>query len=197
MTQQDRKVTSKGLKARSALVEAALGTFSSCAYGSASVADIVAAAGLTKNHLFYHFGSKEALASAALEQALSIWRSELALPAGIFPEAPRQLSFAIRKLADGRQLQTLRLLGALQLERASLPMELAAQLGAGETEIGDFWRRLLKGLKSQGGLAASEKARALSASIVCLLYGAAIADDGKNGTFSSQVEFLGRLLTSE
>jgi AcrR family transcriptional regulator len=197
MTKQDRKVTSKGLKARSALLEAALESFSRSGYGAASVADIVAAAGLTKNHLFYHFGSKEALAAAALEQALSIWRAELALPAGIFPEAPRQLGFIIRKLAEGRQLQSLRLLGVLRLDPASLPAELATQLNAADTELSDFWRRLLKGLKSQGGIAASEKARALSGSIICLLYGAAIADDGNNGMFASQVAFLGRLLKNE
>ena len=197
MPEQERKLTSKGLKARSELIEAALGCFSKCGYSSASVADIVDAAGLTKNHLFYHFGSKEALAAAALEQALSLWRNELAMPSQIFPEPARQLSFVIRKLAEGAQLQQFRLLAALRLDRAQLPDELSAQLAAYDGEICDFWRRLLKGLKGTSPLAGAEKARALSSSIVCLLCGAAISDDGKNDSFRAQVEFLGRLLTPE
>ena len=194
MPEQERKLTSKGLKARSALIEAALASFSSGGYDSVSVAGIVSSAGLTKNHLFYHFGSKEALAADALEQALSLWRNELALPSSIFPEAPRQLTFVIRKLGEGAQLPQFRLLAALRLDQASLPAGLAQQLRDYDGEIRDFWRRLLKALKGSSPLAGSEKARGLSSSIVCLLCGAAIADDGKNDMFSTQVEFIGRLL---
>ncbi len=189
-----RKVTQKGQRARSALIEAALACFSRNGYGSASVADIVQAAGLTKNHLFYHFGSKEALAGAALDEALSIWRAELAMPAEVFPDAPRRLGFCLQKLSTGAQLPQLRLLAAMLLDRASLPEELAGQLDAYETELTEFWRRLLKGLKGESRLATQEKAKSLSASISCLLCGAALADDGKNGMFCAQVEFIGRLL---
>lgn len=194
MAERQRKVTQKGQRARSALSESALTVFSRNGYGAASVADIVSVAGLTKNHLFYHFGSKEALASAALEQAIAIWRAELAMPAEVFPDAPRRLGFVLRKLAEGGQLPQLRLLAALRLDRDSLPAQLATQVEAYGTEMTEFWRRLLKGLKGQSRLASSEKARTLAAAIVNMLCGAAIADDGKNGQFAAQVEFIGRLL---
>lgn len=194
MAETQRKVTQKGQRARSALVEAALEVFSRSGYGAASVADIVSAAGLTKNHLFYHFGSKEALAAAAISQAQTIWRAELAMPAEVFPEAERRMGFCIRKLAEGAQLPQLRLLAALQLDRASLPAELAKQVEDYGTELTEFWRRMLKGLKGKSRVAGSEKARLLSTSITCLLSGAALADDGSNGIFAAQVEFVGRLL---
>ncbi|MCB1217156.1 TetR/AcrR family transcriptional regulator [bacterium] len=194
MSEATRKVTQKGQRARSALIEAALAVFSKSGYGAAGVAEIVERAGLTKNHLFYHFGSKEALAAAALEQALTIWRNELAMPAEVFPDAPRRLGFCIRRLAEGGQLAQLRLLAALRLDRAALPAELAGLVDAYERELTEFWRRLLKGLKGHSRLADTEKARGLAAAITWQLCGAAIADDGQNGMFAAQVQFIGRLL---
>ncbi|MCB1220852.1 MAG: TetR/AcrR family transcriptional regulator [Planctomycetales bacterium] len=194
MEQQQRRVTQKGQRARSALVEAALAVFSKSGYGSASVADIVDSAGLTKNHLFYHFGSKEALAAAALEQSQTIWRNELAMPAEVFPDSARRLGFCIRRLSEGSLQGQYRLLAAMRLDRSALPEELAAQVDAYEKELVEFWRRLLKGLKGEGSPAPKMKARAMATAITWQLCGAAIADDGKNGMFAAQAAFIGSLL---
>lgn len=62
MAQQARAV-----ETRAAIIRGAAAVFQERGYGSASLADVSAAAGVTKGALYFHFDSKEALARAIIE----------------------------------------------------------------------------------------------------------------------------------
>lgn len=64
----------KGSETRQKIVETALQLFSVKGYYHTSVADILAATGLTKGGLYGHFKNKEDLWFAAYEQAVETWR---------------------------------------------------------------------------------------------------------------------------
>ena len=62
MTQQARAV-----ETRAVIIRAAADVFDARGFGGASMADICAAAGLTKGALYFHFASKDALALAVID----------------------------------------------------------------------------------------------------------------------------------
>ncbi|MGP3978926.1 ScbR family autoregulator-binding transcription factor [Streptomyces sp. 8N114] len=63
MARQERAV-----RTRRAVLEAAAEVFAEHGYAAATVADILARAGVTKGALYFHFDSKEALAKGVLEE---------------------------------------------------------------------------------------------------------------------------------
>ncbi|MDH6236514.1 ScbR family autoregulator-binding transcription factor [Cryobacterium sp. CG_9.6] len=62
MAQQERAI-----ETRAAIIRGAAATFQERGYGSTSLAQVSAAAGVTKGALYFHFESKEALAVAIIE----------------------------------------------------------------------------------------------------------------------------------
>ena len=64
----------KGGKTRKKIVDTALDLFSVKGFFNTSVNDILDAAGITKGCLYGHFPDKEALWTAAYEEAAGIWR---------------------------------------------------------------------------------------------------------------------------
>lgn len=62
MAQQERAI-----ETRAAIIRGAAATFQERGYGSTSLAQVSAAAGVTKGALYFHFDSKEALAIAIIE----------------------------------------------------------------------------------------------------------------------------------
>ncbi|MDQ0757416.1 ScbR family autoregulator-binding transcription factor [Streptomyces canus] len=68
MARQERAV-----RTRRAVLEAAAAVFAEHGYATATVADILRIAGVTKGALYFHFDSKEALAKGVLEVQTAEW----------------------------------------------------------------------------------------------------------------------------
>ena len=64
-----RPRTHGGARTRQGILEAAHVLFAERGYSGAHVNDIVARAGTTKPMIYYHFGSKEGLYAAVMEEA--------------------------------------------------------------------------------------------------------------------------------
>jgi len=64
----------KGNKTRRKIVETALNLFSVKGFFNTSINDVLLGAGITKGCLYGHFPNKEALWSAAYEEASGIWK---------------------------------------------------------------------------------------------------------------------------
>lgn len=69
--------TAQGAASRDAIVDAAAGVFARLGYDGASMADIVAASGLSKGSVYFHFDSKEALAVAVLDARQNRWIADV------------------------------------------------------------------------------------------------------------------------
>lgn len=74
---EDRKTSSKILKKKAHIIEAALIVFSQEGLNGARMEQIADAADISKSNIFYYFQSKEALYMAVLETVLSKWLSPL------------------------------------------------------------------------------------------------------------------------
>ncbi|MEU5580033.1 ScbR family autoregulator-binding transcription factor [Streptomyces huasconensis] len=61
---------------RRALIQAAAELFDRYGYGSTSLSDILARAGSSKGAMYFHFGSKEELAHAVVEEQHRIWTEQ-------------------------------------------------------------------------------------------------------------------------
>ena len=70
----------QALESRRRLVEAASRLFAERGYRDASVQAIGEAAGVSRGSIFWHFGSKEGLLLAVVEQAFARWESETLVP---------------------------------------------------------------------------------------------------------------------
>ena len=67
-------MAAKGTRTRRKIIEKSMQLFSVKGYYNTSVADILAAADLTKGGLYGHFASKEDIWYAVYEEAVSIWK---------------------------------------------------------------------------------------------------------------------------
>lgn len=170
---------SRGLAVREQLLDAALAAIAARGYDGCSVVELSAGAGLSKNHLFHHFGSKERLGLAALERALATWRNDVAGAAQIFPQPERQLDHAAAQLTvlQAKGWPGLRFIAALALSRDGLPAELQAATDAALDELGGFFRRLFKESRKGAGAryALEAKPKQTAGLFVSALLGAAIA----------------------
>jgi len=87
-------------RTRGRLLRAAVGVFDRKGYAAASVREIVEMAGVTKPALYYHFGSKERLLTAVLEEAAREFAR--AMERGVRrPGTARERLFAICKDLHG------------------------------------------------------------------------------------------------
>ena len=59
---------------RQKLLDAAIDLFSEVGYAAAGLGEIIERAGMTKGALYHHFDSKEALATAIIEQGTNLTR---------------------------------------------------------------------------------------------------------------------------
>jgi len=190
---------SRGLAVREQLLDAAILSCAQRGYTSCSVVELSAAAGLSKNHLFHHFGSKERLVLAALDRALAIWRNDVAGAAQIFPQAERQLDYAAERLTvlQGKEWPGLRFMAVLALEREGLPAELRTATEAALEEIAGFFRRLFKdSRKGKGSASYALEAKPKLAASLCV---SALLGSEASGTSPAEVMGLlrGLLFGSE
>jgi AcrR family transcriptional regulator len=69
--------TAKGSSTRRHIVDAAARVFAEVGYDKARMSDLVAATGMTKGAVYFHFDGKEALAVAVLEAKHQAWISDV------------------------------------------------------------------------------------------------------------------------
>ncbi|WP_295127411.1 ScbR family autoregulator-binding transcription factor [uncultured Leifsonia sp.] len=92
----------RALVTRDAIIRGAAEVFGARGYGLASIADIAAAAGLTKGALYFHFASKDELAFAVIAEQ---HRRTMAASAAILAEArPALESLILLSRSLGHQL---------------------------------------------------------------------------------------------
>lgn len=65
--------SAKGLSTRQHIIDAAAAVFAEISYDKARMDDLVAATGMTKGAVYFHFDSKESLALAVLEHKHEAW----------------------------------------------------------------------------------------------------------------------------
>jgi len=166
----------KGLAVRDKTITAASRMFSLKGYGGSSVADLAAAAGITRNQLFHHFNSKENLALECVVRARQNWQEDILTPAGIYPEPINRLVFIIEKLAEYHSdpdWPYARLLISLGVNQADPPPAVRQAVQEALAEVFQALRGTLKELKCGGGLPGGAKARTMAAQILATLLGAA------------------------
>lgn len=172
-----QRIVARGLAARESIVDAACRRIAEVGYEACSIADLAALAGVSKNQLFHHFGSKEGIGAAAAARLLKAWQDALITPAAIYPEARAKLGFAFTRLAELSATGWVydRLLAALTLGLPGLPPELAAQVGAAATEIRRFFSGVLKDMPPDPRSAPAERPKRLASLLVSLIIGSAAA----------------------
>lgn len=163
MEQQQQK--SRGMAVREQIVAAACICLARAGYAAASISELAAAAQVSKNQLFYHFGSKEAVALAAVEQLRKAWRDELVSPAALFPEPRARLVFIAQRLKELQASGWIydRLLAALALEAASLPPKLREAVTLAADELRRLFSGSFKELRAAQALSGGLKPRQLGA----------------------------------
>ncbi|MFH1057117.1 MAG: TetR/AcrR family transcriptional regulator [Pseudomonadota bacterium] len=96
MLRSDQATGSPDQSARQRLLDAAAALFTAKGYATASVREIVAAAGVTKPVLYYHFGSKEGIFLALIQESYQALKDLLGTGLG-HPGSVRQ---RLMRLAD-------------------------------------------------------------------------------------------------
>ncbi len=69
--------TAKGASTRRHIIDTAAGIFADIGYDKARMSELVAATGMTKGAVYFHFDSKESLALAVLEAKHQAWISDV------------------------------------------------------------------------------------------------------------------------
>jgi TetR/AcrR family transcriptional regulator, transcriptional repressor for nem operon len=91
----------KGARTRQRIVERAAPVFNQRGYAGASMRDLVEATGLEKGGIYNHFGSKEALAVAALDHAVELMTARFAEARTPGAAAADLLIANVRAFAEG------------------------------------------------------------------------------------------------
>lgn len=164
------------LHLREALLAAGASQIAGRGYGGASLADIAAAAGVTKNQLIHHFHSKDELTLAVIARARKAWQDEVFLPAAVFPGAAVRFEQTVSRLGELTRAGWAGsgVLAALCASRDDLPPEVRERLSAILSELSEELRLTLREMKRSGTLALDEKARALAQFVLAAALGSAI-----------------------
>jgi len=179
-----RRKYAKGLEIQDRIVSAAARQFAELGYAGCSIMDLSAAAQVSKNQLFHHFGSKENIALACVERVRHEWQNEVATPAQIYPGPAEQLDFILTKLAQLLESgwPGLRVLASMSATCVSVPEPVAQALGAVLDEMQQQLRGIIKEGRRKGSVSPGVKARVAADYALSVLLGAAVlgaADAGR------------------
>ncbi len=122
--------TAQGAASRERLLEGAVELIAERGYSATSVEALCQRAGVAKTALYWHFGSKEGLLTAALERVASAWIEEIQKSVYLARDPAQRLERAfegMRRMVEGRP-QILRLLVAVANERAEVAPETRQRL---------------------------------------------------------------------
>jgi AcrR family transcriptional regulator len=96
----------KGERTRQRIVSTAAPLFNKLGYAGASMADLMAAAGLEKGGLYRHFESKEAIALAAFDHAVHVQRERIRARLDLAPENAAARMVAVAEALAGAASDT-------------------------------------------------------------------------------------------
>ncbi len=186
----------KGLAVRERILAGTARLLAAQGFAGTSLMEMAAAAGVTKNHILYHYHSKNELVHAVIDAAHAAWRSELATPAEIYPDARDSLRHLLKHAVelDHNAWPHLRLLGLLAAEQGGLPPEVQARLQAVLSEMHAYLRTLAKALRRTGNLPQEHKARAMAGLVLSVLLSVGQLSGGEAGGWQAALEALGALI---
>ena len=113
--------TAQGAETREALLETAIELFAERGYSATSVDQLCRRAGIVKTALYWHFGSKEGLLTAALDRVAGDWIEEIERSIAAVGDPEERLDLAIaglRRIVEERP-HLMRMLLAVACERSS------------------------------------------------------------------------------
>ncbi|MFC5720494.1 ScbR family autoregulator-binding transcription factor [Streptomyces gamaensis] len=132
----------RAIRTRRQILEAAGAVFDEFGYDAATIAEILARAGVTKGALYFHFSSKEELARGVLDQAVTT--------EGILPQESKLQEFVDIGMVLAHRLPREPLLSAcIRLSADHAAREL---LGTSWPAWTEFMAEQLRGAKEQGEL---------------------------------------------
>jgi AcrR family transcriptional regulator len=142
--------TAHGEASRHKILEAAIELFAERGYAGTALSALCERAGVVKTALYWHFGSKHGLLSAALERAASTWIEQIQKSAYEVAEPGERLDLLVAGLRYHveEQHQVLSLLLTVTLESARLEPELRESLRRIDEHARD---RMIRGIEDSLG----------------------------------------------
>jgi AcrR family transcriptional regulator len=131
---------------RQKILDAAMDLFSEVGYAAAGLGDIIERAGMTKGALYHHFDSKEALATAIIEQGANLTRDA-------FRRVCESSSPALENMVHGVFVVTDLLVSD---KKARTAEQLTRALAEFNTAASQVWSRRLNAMTTQARLASAE-----------------------------------------
>ena len=131
---------------RQKILDAAIDLFSEVGYASARLGEIIERAGMTKGALYHHFDSKEALATAIIEQGTSV-------TGDAFRHVCESASPALENMIHGVFVVTDLLISN---KKARIAEQLTRALAEFNTTASQVWSSRLDAMATQAGLASAE-----------------------------------------
>jgi AcrR family transcriptional regulator len=131
---------------RQKILDAATDLFSEVGYAAAGLGEIIERAGMTKGALYHHFDSKEALATAIIEQGTSLTRNA-------FRHVCESSSPALENMIHGVFVVTDLLISD---KKAHTAEQLTRALAEFNTAASQVWSNRLDAMATQASLASAE-----------------------------------------
>lgn len=188
--------TAKGAATRGAVIRAAAGVFGRRGYVAASMNEIVAATGLTKGAVYFHFASKSDLAVAVILDGKDRWLAAASQEAASHSRAIDQLSAVadlVARLAASpdEDVNLVRLTNELaaSADGAALP-EPAAMLKPWV----DFLAEIVRAAQAAGDLDASRSPHDVASVLIAAFEGVKQSLDPTTAQFRRQVTLLREVL---
>ncbi|MEB4210089.1 TetR/AcrR family transcriptional regulator [Mycobacterium sp. 94-17] len=131
---------------RQKILDAAMGLFGEVGYAAAGLGEIIERAGMTKGALYHHFDSKEALATAIIEQGTNLTREA-------FRHVCQSSAPALENLIHGVFVVTDLLVSDRTARTAD---QLARGLAEFNSAASQVWSSRLEAITAQSSLASAE-----------------------------------------
>lgn len=125
-TKTGAKMQERACRTRRAILQAAAESFESQGYLGTSLQGIVTRKDISKGALYFHFGSKEALAQEVVKEQQELWTSEASILRATYPRAVRvilELTWCVARMNRDNALMRagIRLLAERNLADPSTP----------------------------------------------------------------------------
>ncbi|MCP4408297.1 MAG: TetR/AcrR family transcriptional regulator [Gammaproteobacteria bacterium] len=191
--------TPKALATREKILQAADKLFYLHGYNATGLDRIIREAGITKGNFYYHFKSKEALATAALERHFEITSREMVKGVMGDGQSPLTALFSILDLLALRQTEQYQAGHICGCYFGNFTLEMSTESKAVRRKVQSIFDRyramfrdLLERAAEAGEIAAYVKPGEASGVILSLMEGAILLDKAQQhpGAVSSAVKFI-------
>ncbi len=155
------------------IIDTAAKLFASRGYNGTSMADLAAAAGLTKGAFYHHFASKEALFFAVIQSVREKWQNAVGIEVVQSQNALEQIMILLTQHARllRREPTLCLVMHGLTAEMEESNPELLAALQSVYRDMIAFIEDVIRSGQAQGQIRADADARLIALNIVGLLRG--------------------------